>query len=243
MKTIANLILVSILTISLSNLIAAPSNWDNKSVEEEKAVKTLTKAVIAFENVMENPETSIPQDLINESEGIVIFPGAIKVALGTIGGQGARGIAMIRLEDGSWSNPFFVSLGEGSLGCQIGVQSSDIVLLFKDRKDIMDIYATELNLGVDASAVAGPANAGSSTNIGNEFDAEIYTYSLNKGLFVGISLSGSVLSYNEDVNDAYYNKYYVNMDEIFYEIETPYNDKVNDLIAALNMYGEQIIWR
>ena len=68
-------------------------------------------------------------------EGIVIFPGALKVAVGCIGGQGARGIAMIRKEDGSWSNPFFVNLGEGSLGVQLGAQSSDIVLLFKDRDD------------------------------------------------------------------------------------------------------------
>ena len=30
----------------------------------------------------------------------------------------------------------------------------------------------------------------------------------------------------------------IDMDEIFYEIETPYKDKVNDLIVALNMYGE-----
>ena len=84
------------LIITVGNLNAAGSIGEGKSTDSEKAEKTLKKAVMALDNVMEDPEQSIPQNLVNRSEGIIIFPGAIKIAVGFLGGQGARGIAMIR---------------------------------------------------------------------------------------------------------------------------------------------------
>lgn len=238
MKTMLNLFLVSILTISVGTLSAAPSNGYSKYVEKGKATKTLEKAVVALDNVMEDPENSIPQSLINKSEGIVIFPGALKIAIGTIGGQGGRGIAMIRKEDGSWSNPFYVTLGEGSLGFQIGAQASDIILLFKDRNDIMDIDKAEITLGSDIGVAAGPVNKGSSASTDIKFDSEIYSYCRSKGLFAGVSLKGGILRFNEKVSDSLYGIDDVTTYEIFNRIETPHNDKVNDLIIALSRYGE-----
>jgi lipid-binding SYLF domain-containing protein len=238
MKTMLNLILVSILIITMGNLKAAASSGEGKSEDSEKAAKTLKKAVIALDHVMEDPENSIPQSLINSSEGIVIFPGAFKIALGFLGGQGARGIAMIRKEDGSWSNPFFVNLGEGSLGFQIGAQASDIVLLFKDRNDIIEIDKADITLGGDVGVTAGPVNKGSSSITDITFESEIYSYYRSKGLFAGVSLKGGILSYNEKVSESLYGIEDISTDEIFSGIETPYNDKVNDLIEALVMYGE-----
>ncbi len=237
MKTIVNFFLVFILSIAISTSYAAPSNSNDNSNEKEKAIKTLEKAVGALDNVMEDPH-NIPQSLIDKSEGILIFPDAFKIAVGCIGGQGARGIAMVRREDGSWSNPFFITLGEGSLGFQIGVQSSDIVLLFRDRNDILEIFKAEITLGADISVVAGPVDKGSSSSTDIEFQAAIYSYSQSKGLFAGVSLSGGVLSYNEKFNDAFYGSYYVSTDEIFSEIETPFNDQIKDLIATLNAYSQ-----
>jgi lipid-binding SYLF domain-containing protein len=238
MKTIVKVFLVSIIIIAVGNLRAAPSNGYDKSDEQEKAEKTLIKAARAFDNVMEDPENSIPQSLINESEGIVIIPRAFKVALGALGGQGGRGIAMIRKEDGSWSNPFFITLGEGSLGIQIGAQSSDIILLFKNRIDVLEIDDRELILGTDIGVAAGPVSNGSSADTDIKFKREIYSYSRSKGLFAGVSLNGGVISYNESVSKSLYGIDNVNTDEILNEIETPYNEDVNDLIATLNMYGE-----
>ena len=129
------LFFVSFLSISAGPLNAVPSTGHDHSPEKEKALKTIRKSVVALDNVMYDPECRIPKSLINQSEGIVIFPGAFKLALGAWGGQAGRGVAMIRREDGSWSNPFFVTLGEGSLGIQVGAQSSEIILLFKHRDD------------------------------------------------------------------------------------------------------------
>jgi lipid-binding SYLF domain-containing protein len=238
MKTIANLFLVSMLIISIGNLRAESSNGYNQSVEKEKALKTLNKSVDAFENVMDDPKSSIPQSLIDQSEGIVIFPGAFKIAIGAWGGQGGRGIAMIRKEDGTWSNPFFVTLGEGSLGIQIGAQSSEIVLLFKHRYDILEIDDAEIILGGDIGVAAGPVSNGSSSDTDIKFEREIYSYYRSKGLFAGASLAGGILSFNEMVNESLYGVDDVTAGEIFNEIETPYNDEVNELLEALNLYDE-----
>jgi lipid-binding SYLF domain-containing protein len=238
MKTLLNLILLSMLIITVGNLNAAGSYGEGKSADSEKAAKTLRKAVIALDHVMEDPENSIPQNLIHSAEGIVIFPGAFKVAIGVIGGQGARGIAMIRKEDGSWSNPFFVTLGEGSLGFQIGAQASDIVLLFKDRNDIIEIDRADITLGGDVGVAAGPVNKGSSSSTDITFESEIYSYYRSKGLFAGVSLKGGVLSYNEHISESLYGIDDITTDIILRGIETPFNVYVNDLIEAMVMYGD-----
>jgi lipid-binding SYLF domain-containing protein len=238
MKTLLNLILVPMLIISVGNLNVTGSAPEVKSSDPAKAEKTLSKAVMALDNVMEDHENSIPQNLLHRAEGIVIFPGALKVAVGVVGGQGARGIAMIRREDGSWSNPFFVTLGEGSLGFQLGAQASDIVLLFKNRDDIREIDKADITLGGDIGVAAGPVNRGSSSSTDITFESEIYTYYRSKGLFAGVSLKGGVISFNKNVSESLYDVDDISTEMIFGEIDTPYNDKVNDLIEALVMYGE-----
>ena len=238
MKTMLNLMIVSMLIITVGNLNAAASMREGKSAHSDKAVTTLTMAVMALDNVMEDPLNGIPQRLINKSEGIVILPGACKVAVGAFNGQGGRGIAMIHNEDGSWSNPFFVTLREGSLGYKIGPQASDIILLFKDRKDIIGIHKEEIILGSDVGVAAGPDNNSFSSSTDITFETEIYAYHGSKGLFTGVNLKGGILSNYDKLNDSLYGTEDVNRDEIFYGCDAPYNDEVNDLIEALSMYGE-----
>ena len=210
-----NMTLVFILTISVGTLIAAPSNGERKSVENEKATKTIENAERALDNVMENPALGIPKSLINKSEGIVIFPRSCQIAAGAFNGPGGRGIAMIHNEDDTWSNPFFVTLREGNQGFQIGPQTSDIVLLFKDRDDITNIYEAEIALGSDVEVAPGPINNGSSLSTDITFETEIYSYHRSKELFSGISLKGAILTYDKKPGDSFYGIETMAMDEIF----------------------------
>ncbi len=240
MKALLNTLLVSALLIVSGTLFAATAgdsmyNDDNTA---KKANKTLHKSVIAMDNIMNDPDNCIPPSLIAQSEGIVIFPDAFKIAFGVVGGQGARGIALVRQYDGSWGNPFFVSLGEGSFGLQLGAQKTDIVLLFKDRNAIMDLGETELTIGGDFGVAAGPVSKGSSATTDIKFDSEIYSYCSSKGLFAGVSLKGGVLTFNESVNESLYGMEDINTDYIFHEIKTPYNNRVNDLIEVIEIYGK-----
>ena len=193
---------------------------------------------MAVDNIMDDPENCIPLALFTQAEGIVIFPRALKIAIGTAGGQGGNGIAMIRMEDGTWSNPFFVALGEASVGIQIGAQKSDIVLLFKNRNDIIAIDEADIMLGTGIGVVAGPVSRGAESVTDIKFDAEIYSYQRSKGLFAGLSLKGGVLSSNSNFNETLYCMNDATTDDIFNEVEAPYNEKVSDLIETLDMYGE-----
>lgn len=227
--------------VFLSGSLSAASFSESVAKEEKiekKANRTIIKSIQAMDNIMEDPDNYIPPSLIIQSEGIVILPDALKLAVGVAGGQGALGIAMIRTADGTWSNPFFVSLGEGSLGLQLGAQKSDIVLLFSDKNDLIELEETELTLGGDIGVAAGPVSKGASAITDISFEAEIYTYSLSKGLFAGVSFKGGVLTYNHRVNESLYCQDNVSTDEIIYGIETPFNDNVVDLIDTINAYGE-----
>ena len=235
-----NLVVVSAFLLMGCNLLAASFSEGVTKDEkmEKKANKTIMKSIQALDNIMEDPENYIPPSLIIQSEGIVILPDALKLAVGVAGGQGALGVAMIRKANGSWSNPFFVSLGEGSLGIQLGAQKSDIVLLFKEKNDLIELEETELTLGGDIGVAAGPVSRGASAITDIRFESEIYTYSLSKGLFAGVSFKGGVLTYNHRVNESLYSLDNVSTDEIIYGTITPFNDNVVDLIDAINAYGE-----
>ena len=239
MKALLNTLILAALLIS-SGILYAASLTDHLYNDDEstrKANKTMLKSVMALDNLMEDPDNCIPPSLIEQAEGIVIFPGAFKLAFGVAGGQGARGLALVRLETGLWSNPFFVSMGEGSLGLQLGAQKSDIVLLFKDKNDVMGLDKTELTLGADVGVAAGPVSKGTSATTNFKFDSEIYSYCRSKGLFAGVSFKGGVLSYNESVNESLYGTADISTDYIFNEIASPYNDRVFDLIEVLDIYG------
>jgi len=201
MKTIANLMLVSMLIITVGNLNAAAPAGEGKSTDSEEAAKTLEKVVMTLNHVMNDSENGIPQSLIDNSEGIMIFPGDWKVAAGIYNGQGGRGIAMIRKDDGYWSNPFIVSLGTGSIGFQTGAQTSDIVLLIQDKNDIMEIEKTFITLGGDVDVAAGPVNKGSLYGNDITFGSDIYSYYRNNGIFTGVSLNGGILSYHEKISE------------------------------------------
>jgi lipid-binding SYLF domain-containing protein len=241
MKTINHLILASALLFSGGTLSAVSYSDTAESKTDhivKKANETIRHSMMALDNIMNDPENSIPPSLISQSEGIVIMPGNYKLAVGIAGGQGGRGIAMIRLEDGSWSNPFFVSLGEGSIGFQLGAQKSEVILLFRDKDDIMGLDGADITLGSDIGVAAGPVSKGSSSTSDLRFESEIYSYCRSSGLFAGVSLKGGVLKYNQRINDSLYNINDVSPEAILYGMDAPVNYEVDDLIVALDMYEE-----
>lgn len=111
---------------------------------------------------------------------------------------------MIKNADGTWSDPVFVTITGGSIGFQVGVQSIDLVLIFKNRETFQKIGAGSFTLGGDASVTAGPVGRNSSASTDYKMEAEVYSYSKSKGLFAGISISGSALDIDEKGNNNFY---------------------------------------
>lgn len=142
-----------------------------------------------------NVPGNIPQELLEKAECVVVIPSMTKVALG-IGGSYGRGAMVCRTGktfNGPWGAPAMYALDGGSVGLQLGAESTDVVLLVMNTRGADALLNSKVKLGADASAAAGPKGrtAGASTDA--SLRAEILSYSRSRGLFAGISLEGSSL--------------------------------------------------
>jgi lipid-binding SYLF domain-containing protein len=199
--------------------LALPPTVSMAAGEEAKRVES---AAEVLSKIMEIPESAIPPALLADASGIAVIPGVIKVGL-VVGGQYGRGVLVVRGKGGAWSNPVFITLMSGSIGWQIGAESTDFVLVFKTPRSIEGIMKGKYTLGADAAVAAGPVGrlAKAATDI--ELKAEIYSYSRSRGLFAGISLEGSSLQVDDKSNAAYYEKEAVQPSGILSgtEVKTP----------------------
>src|SRR5664279_5658927 len=171
---------------------------------QEKQEDKITAATGVLKDFGKMKE-SIPADLLKITQGIIIVPRLINSGF-VIAAKRGKGIAMVKLENGKWSNPVFVTITGGSVGLQAGVQSIDLVLIFKSRETLEKIGKGSFTLGGDISATAGPVGRNSTASTDYKMEAEVYSYSRSKGLFAGISLSGSAISVDSKANEAFYGK-------------------------------------
>lgn len=167
-------------------------------------VMKVQSAIEVLEEIMAIPETSIPPSLLNEAYGIAIFPGLLKAGF-IVGGRYGVGVLSVRDEKRNWSNPAFFTLMGGSLGFQIGAQSTDVVLIFRTVRSLDSITSGKFTLGADAAAAAGPVGRRAEASTDLQLKAEILSYSRSRGLFAGVSLEGSSLQVDDKSNSAFYN--------------------------------------
>lgn len=167
--------------------------------KQEEKIAASTSVLQDFNLMKED----IPAELLKVAHGIIVVPKLINAGF-VLAGKRGKGLAMVKLEDGSWSNPVFVTITGGSIGFQAGVQSIDLVLIFKNAETLQDIGKGSFTLGGDISVAAGPVGRSSTASTDYKMEAEVYSYSKSKGLFAGISLSGSAISIDKKANEAFY---------------------------------------
>ena len=171
-------------------------------------VKEDTKANDAarvLAEIMRIPETAVPGKMFEQAHAIAVFPDVVKVGL-VIGGRRGKGLISVRSADGTWSNPSFVTITGGSVGFQAGVQSSDVILVFRSPRGVDNIVNGKFTLGADASVAAGPVGRSAQASTDEQLKAEIYSYSRARGLFAGVALDGAVLSIDHKANQRAYGR-------------------------------------
>lgn len=155
--------------------------------------------------IMRIPETSVPEKMFSEAYAIAVIPDVVKAGL-VIGGRGGKGLISVRSPDGTWSNPSFIKLGGGSFGFQAGVQSADVILVFRSQRGVDNIVNGKFTLGADASVAAGPVGRSAQASTDEQLKAEIYSYSRARGLFAGVALDGTVLRIDHTANERVYGR-------------------------------------
>jgi lipid-binding SYLF domain-containing protein len=187
------------LVLALSLALAAPAMAG--PVEDERARNSLR----VLSEIQKIPESAIPEKLLDEARAIVIVPDALKIGL-VVGGRRGHGLLSVKAADGTWSAPSFVKLTGGSIGFQAGLQSADIVLVFRSDRGLDSIVNGKVTLGADAAVAAGPVGRSAATATDGQLQAEIWSWSRARGLFAGVALDGAVLQIDDDANEAAYGR-------------------------------------
>ncbi len=175
---------------------------------QEKEAERLQDSYSVLKEVLGMPDKGIPRDLLNKAECVIIVP-SVKKAAFVVGASYGRGVMTCRSGPewrGPWSAPAFYAIEGGSFGLQIGGQATDFVLLIMNERGAKSVLTSKVKLGGDASVAAGPVGRTTSAETDIVMNAEILSWSRNKGLFAGISLSGSTLRSDDDANKNLYGK-------------------------------------
>lgn len=172
-----------------SSLMAAPAPADTVASAQTVLGESLT--------------SQIPAALLRDAYGVAIIPGVLKI--GFIGGvRRGHGVVLIKDKDGNWGAPRFVTITGGSVGWQIGAQSTDVVLVFNSQRSVEGMLKGKFTIGADAAAAAGPVGRNLSAATDAQLKAELLSYSRSRGLFAGVSIDGSALDIDEQAAAQYY---------------------------------------
>ena len=201
---------------------------------DKKETERLENCGEVIKEVMDIPD-DIPQDLIDKSECLIVFPSVLKAAF-LIGGSYGRGAMTCRTGEhftGPWSAPTMMALEGGSIGLQLGGQATDFVLLVMNPRGARAILSSKVKLGADASAAAGPKGRTANASTDVTMRAEVLSYSRARGLFAGLSLEGSTVRPDHDANERIYGKK-VEAESIVFKGTVAVPPAAQKMIAYLN---------
>jgi SH3 domain-containing YSC84-like protein 1 len=194
--------LSSIVLVALP-LLTQVARASNHTKDDER----LRNSGTVLKEILDVPH-SIPQDLLDKADCVVVFPSVLKAAF-IVGGSYGRGAMSCRKGEnfrGPWGAPTMMALEGGSFGFQIGGEATDFVLLVMNERGASGILASKVKLGGDASVAAGPVGRDASADTDATLRAEILSYSRARGLFAGVSLEGSTIRPDNGDNRRVYGK-------------------------------------
>ena len=167
--------------------------------EQQKLVNDSQKTLSEF---LRDSQMTWLQQNFNRAKAVIIAPELLKAGF-IFGGSGGRAVVVARdPKSGKWLGPVFYSMATASVGFQAGISVSENVTLVMTDKGFNSLLATSFKLGGDASIAAGPVGAGAKSDI----VADLITFSRAKGVYGGVNLDGTVVTANDDWNQAYYGK-------------------------------------
>ena len=188
---------------------------------EVKVEDRLDASADALTDMMRAADKGVPQALIDKSKCVVVVPGMKKAGF-IFGAKYGRGFAVCRQQGGvGWSAPASMRAEGGSVGFQIGLSETDIVLLVMNDGGMRHLLSDKFTLGGEATAAAGPVGRDLAAETDAMMSAEMLSYSRSHGLFAGISLEGATLRPDGDSNRELYGRDVTNREILTGDFKTP----------------------
>jgi lipid-binding SYLF domain-containing protein len=169
---------------------------------KQSDIEKLNEAATVLRELRTTAEGGIPESVFNKAHCVLVIPDLKKAGF-IIGGEHGSGVMTCR-HGNRWSAPVFMEMTKGSAGFQIGVQSTDLVLLVMNQSGTEKLLRNKVTLGADASVAAGPVGRAASAATDAQLSAEMLSYSRTKGLFAGVNLSGGSLNPDTSKNERAY---------------------------------------
>ena len=218
----------TVVALTMVGLMVLPAFGQDKEADRVKAAGTVISEIM-------NVPDDIPQSVIDKADCVVVMPSVLKAAF-IVGGSYGRGVMTCRSGKnfhGPWSAPSMMALEGASFGLQLGGQATDFVLLLMSPTSAANMLKSKVKIGGDASAAAGPVGRNASAETDASMRAEILSYSRARGLFAGVSLSGSTLRADNDANKNLYGKD-VSASAIVFDKAVPPPPSAQLLLRTLN---------
>src|SRR5246127_5363422 len=201
--------------------------------KDEKEADRVQNAATVLKEILDMPD-NIPQDLLDKTRCVIVFPSVVKAAF-IVGGSYGRGVMVCRSGkdfSGPWGAPTMMALEGGSVGFQIGGQATDFVILVMNGRGAESVLHSKVKLGADASIAAGPKGRDAQASTDVTFRAEMLSYSRARGVFAGVSLEGSTVHPDDDANRRLYGRD-INAEQVIKESKVEAPPEARQLIAVM----------
>ncbi len=183
-------------------LLLSPARAESPKVTSaEDADQHVVMAEKTFQNFMADPGQDFFRKSLAKAQGVLIVPQQFRLGF-IFGGAGGRGVLVLRDQAGKWTGPAFYTLSYASVGLQIGLQISEVIILVMTQSAVNSLISSSVRGGVDAAIAAGPVGTGTQTSFQGDF-ISVYR---SKVLYGGLNLDGTVLSANDTWNAGFYGK-------------------------------------
>lgn len=170
------------------------------ALESQEEVQEAAKV---FTEINRESKTRIPSSLLQRSQAIAILTNVTQGGF-IFGARRGDGVILIRGSNGRWSNPAFITITGGSFGLQAGARSSDIILVFPSQTALQTVLTGAFEFGGSVSGTAGPVGEQPVESLEGFDGDKVYTYSRSEGLFGGVTLEGSDLDDDDELNKEFY---------------------------------------
>jgi len=211
------LALLTCAALALLMLRPAWADSPKKLTPAEDADEHVVMAEKTFQNFLADPGQDYFRKALGKAQGVLIIPASARIGF-IFSGAGGRGVLVARDESGKWIGPAFYTLSYASVGLQIGVQISEVIILVMNQTAVNSLISSSVRGGVDATFAAGPVGVGTQTSFQGDFIA-LYR---SKVLYGGLNVDGTILSANDAWNTGYYGKPTTSVDILVrHEVSNP----------------------
>jgi lipid-binding SYLF domain-containing protein len=189
-------LIIAVLAMGLA--LGGCATTDTRRATEQE----MRTAQATLSNFERDPEMSWFRDNVKNARAVIISPQVTRAAF-VFGGSGGDAIVLARDARGArWVGPAFYNMGAGSVGFQIGVDVSEVIILVMTQKALDALLSPSLKVGADVSIAAGPVGVGTSSTV----TTDLVSFARSKGAYAGLSLEGVVIKPDSGANGAFYGR-------------------------------------